>query len=51
MIDRYEAARARELIEWAALCAARNAEKEEAVRRQKAGQTSKKAGSHPDREC
>ena len=33
VIDRYEAERARELIDWAELCAARNKEKEEAVAR------------------
>ena len=35
VIDRYEADRARELLDWAALCAARNKEKEEAVAREK----------------
>lgn len=33
VIDRYEAARARELLEWAELCAARNREKADAVAR------------------
>ena len=31
VIDRYEAERAREILDWAALCAARNKEKQEAV--------------------
>jgi citrate lyase subunit beta/citryl-CoA lyase len=35
VIDRYEAARARETLEWAALCAERNREKTEAVARTK----------------
>jgi citrate lyase subunit beta/citryl-CoA lyase len=38
VIDRYEAARARDTIEWAALCAARDKEKAEAVARVKAAQ-------------
>ena len=36
VIDRYEAARARDTLEWAALCAERNREKNEAVTRTKA---------------
>lgn len=36
VIDRYEAARAKELLEWAAACAERNREKAEAVARVKA---------------
>jgi citrate lyase subunit beta/citryl-CoA lyase len=36
VIDRYEAARARDTLEWAALCAARDREKETAVARTKA---------------
>jgi citrate lyase subunit beta/citryl-CoA lyase len=39
VIDRYEAARARELLDWAELCAARNKEKDEAVARVKAQQS------------
>jgi citrate lyase subunit beta / citryl-CoA lyase len=46
VIDRYEAERARELIEWAAACAARNKEKAEAVERTR-GQTPIKPGSDP----
>jgi citrate lyase subunit beta / citryl-CoA lyase len=45
VIDRYEAERARELIEWAELCAARNREKAEAVARVgKPGSDPKEAG-------
>jgi citrate lyase subunit beta/citryl-CoA lyase len=36
VIDRYEAGRARELLEWANLCAERDAEKEQAVARARA---------------
>ena len=36
VIDRYEAERARELLDWASLCAERNREKEQAVARAKA---------------
>lgn len=36
VIDRYEADRARELLDWAKLCADRNAEKEQAVARARA---------------
>ena len=36
VIDRYEAARARDTLEWAALCAGRDREKAEAVARVKA---------------
>ena len=36
VIDRYEAARARDTLEWAAACAARNREKAEAMARTKA---------------
>jgi len=39
IIDRYEAARARELLEWAAACAERNRVKEEAIARVKASAT------------
>jgi hypothetical protein len=35
VIDRYEAQRARDTLEWAALCAERNREKAEAVARVK----------------
>lgn len=38
VIDRYEAARARELLEWAALCTVRDKEKAEAVARVKSTQ-------------
>ena len=38
MIDRYEACRAEELIEWAGLCAEHNADKAEAVARTKAAE-------------
>jgi citrate lyase beta subunit len=38
MIDIYEAQRAEELLEWAQLCAQRNAEKAEAVARAKAAE-------------
>ena len=37
IIDRYEAARARDLLEWADACAARDTEKAEAVAKAKAG--------------
>ena len=51
VIDRYEAERARELLDWAALCEARNREKEKAVRRAQSqehqGQTPTKPGSDP----
>jgi hypothetical protein len=36
VIDRYEAARARDTLEWAALCAERDREKAQAVARTKA---------------
>jgi citrate lyase beta subunit len=39
VIDRYEAARARDTLEWAALCAARDEEKRAAVGRVKAAQS------------
>lgn len=42
VIDRYEAARARETLEWAGLCAARDQEKADAVARVKAAQAAKK---------
>ena len=41
VIDRYEAERARELLDWAAACEARNAEKAAAVERVKAAGTTK----------
>jgi citrate lyase subunit beta / citryl-CoA lyase len=40
VIDRYEAARAKELLEWATACAERNREKAQAVARVKAASTS-----------
>lgn len=42
VIDRYEAARARDMLEWAALCAARDREKAAAVARVKAAQSAEK---------
>jgi citrate lyase subunit beta/citryl-CoA lyase len=42
VIDHYEAARARELLAWAELCAARDKEKAEAVARVKAAQAAEK---------
>jgi citrate lyase beta subunit len=39
VIDRYEAERARELLDWAQCCAARNREKEEAVAAARASAT------------
>lgn len=42
VIDRYESARARDMLEWAALCAARDKEKTEAVARVKTAQTAQK---------
>jgi citrate lyase subunit beta/citryl-CoA lyase len=42
LIDRYEAGRARELLEWAALCEARDKEKAAAVARVKAQQSGEK---------
>ncbi len=42
VIDRYEAARARDTLEWAALCAARDREKAAAVARVKAAQAAQK---------
>jgi hypothetical protein len=42
VIDRYEAARAQELIEWAALCAERNQEKAAAVARTQAQEEGRK---------
>jgi len=42
VIDRYEAERARELLDWAKLCAERDAEKAAAVERAKAAGTPKR---------
>jgi citrate lyase beta subunit len=47
VIDRYEAQRARELLDWAELCAARNKEKSDAVAKVNRGETPMKPGSDP----
>jgi citrate lyase subunit beta/citryl-CoA lyase len=47
VIDRYEAQRARELLDWAELCAARNKEKSDAVAKVNRGRTPMKPGSDP----